>query len=72
MLRLAAGPEGVWPAGTEVNVPDDLAKALLEGGYAEAVATERETAAVEPPEQAVSPKRVIKRRKSGQSIRKTD
>ena len=43
-MTLAAGPEGVWAAGTEVELPDHRAMALVEGGYAEPVRRRRETA----------------------------
>lgn len=70
MKTLAAGPNGVLSPGQEVEVAGDLARALIEGGYAEAVEKIWETAAAEPPEQAVSPKKVRKRRKSGESARR--
>lgn len=64
MKTLAAGPDGILSPGQEVDLPADKARALIEGGYAEAVSKVRETAAVEPPEQAVTPKKVRKRRRS--------
>lgn len=64
MLTLAAGPDGVLQPGQEVDLPGEQARALIEGGYAEAVEKIRETAAVEPPEKAVTPKKTRKRRSS--------
>lgn len=64
MKTLAAGPAGVYRPGQEVDLPADEARALIEGGYAEAVGKVRETAAVEPPEEAVMPKKTRKRRSS--------
>lgn len=72
MITLAAGPEGVLQPGQEVELPAKEAMALIAGGYAEEVESQpaeetlesvRETAAVEPPEQAVTPKKTTKRRK---------
>jgi len=63
MKTLAAGPDGVYPPGIEVDLPHKQAMALIEGGYAEAVGQVRETAAVEPPEQAVMPKKTTRRKK---------
>jgi len=60
MLSLAAGPSGVFPAGTIRDVTDDEALVLVDGGYAEFVASappaekpveeEIETAMAAPPE----------------------
>lgn len=72
MKTLAAGPEGLYQPGQEVDLPAAQAKALIAGGYAEEVVladveqqqkepAERETAAVEPPEKAVVPKKTRKR-----------
>lgn len=72
MKTLAAGPEGVLQPGQEVDVDDALAKEWIARGYAEEVETGlaeeaseavRETAAVEPPEQAVTPKKTTRQRK---------
>ena len=55
MLSLAAGPEGVWPRGEEVEIEATLAWQLIAGGYAVAVEPPAalETAAIQPPEAAV-------------------
>lgn len=55
MLTTAAGPDGVFLAGQVVDVKDELGKAFVAGGYAEAVDKLRpvESAAIEPPEKAV-------------------
>lgn len=37
MVSLAAGPDGSWPPGSVLELPDDLARALVAGGYAVAV-----------------------------------
>lgn len=34
MLTLAAGEDGIWPAGSVQVVDDDVAKQLIAGGYA--------------------------------------
>lgn len=34
MITTAAGPDGVWPAGTEQSVEDAIGIALVDGGYA--------------------------------------
>ena len=94
MKSLMAGPDGIYHPGQEVEVADDLAKALIKAGYAEEIILSdierrkdvaddegieaagdeasqvRETAAVEPPEQAVTPKKTRKRRKPGESARR--
>lgn len=62
MLTTAASPEGVWAAGQVVDLPEKMAKQLMAGGFAVAVAAEEkqkqavETAALEQPEKAVKPK----------------
>jgi hypothetical protein len=69
MLTTMAGPEGAWPAGTVVSLPDEAAMALIAGGYAEAVDAPPvivppapETASVQPgAEMAVLPKARRKR-----------
>lgn len=53
MTTLAAGPQGVWPAGQEVEIPDAQAVQLIEAGYAEPVRKRREMATVEPAEKAI-------------------
>ena len=66
---LAAGPNGVVPADTEMEVPDELAKVLIESGAAVAVKAHDtkeaeeamvETATAEPTERAAG--RTRKRR----------
>lgn len=71
MITRLAGPVGVLEPGSVVDVPIEMAKQLVDGGYAEYIeeastpvpsasgGAEVEEAAVKPPEQAV------KRRKSG-------
>jgi hypothetical protein len=61
MRTLAAGPDGLYQPGQEIDLPAKQARALIEGGYAEAVEQIREVAAVEPPEKAVTPKKTRKR-----------
>ena len=53
MLTTAAGPDGVWPAGHEIDVPDSTAVALLNGKFATEVRARRETATVTAEEMAV-------------------
>jgi hypothetical protein len=65
MIATAAGPQGTFPSGKIVEVPDDLAQSFIAGGYAQEVAAEisapamenqapaPETAALEPPERAI-------------------
>jgi len=53
MLTLAAGPEGVWAAGSEVELPEHQAMALVDCGYAVPVRRRREVAAVGPGEREV-------------------
>ncbi len=43
-----AGPLGNFGSGALVNLPDADAKALIDGGYAEAVSEAPEAAAIEP------------------------
>ncbi len=59
-----AGPEGCFYPGQIISVEDDLAGVLVAGGYGEYAGGGRqeyeqgyETAAVEPPEKAVAPRR---------------
>jgi len=61
MLTTAAWPGGTLLPGQEIAVDDDLARALIEGGYAEPVGGAEapapptpETATAEPPEAAVA------------------
>lgn len=37
MKSLAAGPDGVMASGKEYNLDDNVAQALIDGGYAELV-----------------------------------
>lgn len=57
MRSAAAGPAGVWPAGSEIEVAAALAEQLIRGGYA--VAVEPEAAPLReqpgPPAGAPSP-----------------
>jgi hypothetical protein len=65
LKTLMAGPEGVFPPGSVIEVSPEESKALISGGYAEAVprpATQPkdepppvETAAVQPGSRAVRP-----------------
>ena len=69
MLTTMAGPDGSANAGQVIDMDDERAVALLEGGYAEAVkaeveTVEVETAAVEAPEQAVTRGPGVKRRRT--------
>lgn len=50
MTRLAAGPMGVWPPGTELDLERDLAAALVESGAAVPVVARYERAVVKPVE----------------------
>lgn len=56
MLTTMAGPEGSARAGQIVEMDDARAVGLLDGGYAEAVKAETETATAQAPEQAVTGK----------------
>ena len=52
MLTTAAGPDGVWPAGSIQDLAAPQAKALISGGFAEPI---------DPPiEQAQAPKPVAR------------
>lgn len=53
MMSTAAGADGLFVAGQEVDVDDQTAIAWLNGGYAESVARQVEQAVVEPKEKAV-------------------
>jgi hypothetical protein len=54
LLKRAAGPMGNWPAGAEVELSEELARALVAGGYAEMLEPPAvEEARVEAPETAV-------------------
>lgn len=66
LITTYAGPLGTWMAGAIVDLPDEEAKGLVDGGYATRVEvpastkvepapdTEVETAVVEAPEKAVT------------------
>ena len=59
LLNACAGPEGAWPAGSKIDLPDDQAQPLVDGGYAElldAPATQEAVATTATPavEQPVS------------------
>lgn len=70
MKTLAAGPDYLYQPGQEVDVPESVALAWIKLGNAEPVGTERETAAVEPPEQTVMPKKRSRRQSSTKSSSK--
>jgi hypothetical protein len=56
MKTLAAGPEGVLPAGQVINLPEGKAQMFIDGGYAEVVVLSQvERATAEPKEQATAP-----------------
>lgn len=57
MLTLAAGPEGVTPAGCILNVNDIVAKQLIAGGYAIAVEADNENDKTAPDGGAAKPRR---------------
>ena len=57
MLTTIAGPALAASAGQEIEVDAEAATALLDGGFAEALKAEAETAAVEAQEEAIAPKR---------------
>lgn len=67
MKTTAAGPDYNYQPGQEVDVPKALALKWIEQGNAEPLGTVKETAAVEAPEQAVTPKTTRKRRSSAKS-----
>ena len=57
MLTTIAGPALAACAGQEIEVDAEAATALLDGGFAEALKAEAETAAVEAQEETIAPKR---------------
>jgi len=66
ILTIMAGPGGCFSPGQIIGVEDDLAHALVAGGYGEYAdggRQEYETATAEPPENAM--KKPPKRRKAG-------
>jgi len=50
MITTAAGPEGVWPAGSVQNIDEATAQTLIDGNFAEPIGVPqvREVAAVDP------------------------
>lgn len=60
MVTRAAGPGGVWEPGSVVEVDSDVAKELVQRGFAVVVRGERETATVAPSETSN-----VKRKASG-------
>lgn len=62
MKSTAAGPDGVLPAGQEVEVPDELGTALMKMGYADPVKSAPEVAATAPPETTAKKPAPAKRR----------
>jgi hypothetical protein len=71
-LTLSASPKGVTPAGTILELPDDEAKARVDGGYAEYVRIDSadrvkpiETATAEPPPERTETRGRRQRRKMG-------
>lgn len=61
MLKQAAGPDGVWPAGSIQDVAPFMAVALIEGGYAQAVETPESPVVIETPEAGTAATRRTKR-----------
>ncbi len=55
LKTLMAGPEGVFQAGSVIDIDSDEASALLSAGYAEPLEHPAETAAFEPGARAVRP-----------------
>ena len=45
MLTTAAGPDGVWPAGSVQDVSAKVAKAMVDGGFAKKVVPPAKTKA---------------------------
>lgn len=60
LKQLAAGPKGVFPAGSVIEVTPEEAAAFIRGGYAEAasptVGSVIETAMLAPPEKMILPR----------------
>ena len=57
MLTTVAGPTFTASAGQVIDVDGETATELLDGGHAEAVKAEVETATTAAPEEATAPKR---------------
>jgi hypothetical protein len=55
LKTLMAGPEGVFPPSSIIDLEVDEAAALVSGGYAEPLERPVETAAIEPGTRAVKP-----------------
>jgi len=55
MKTLMAGPQGVFPPGSVVDLDSDEAESLIAAGYAERIERPVETAAIEPGTRAVRP-----------------
>ena len=55
MRTLMAGPQGVFPPGSIVELDADDAEVLVSAGYAERLERAVETAAIEPGIRAVRP-----------------
>ena len=72
MITTLAGPQGAASAGQEVDLDAKTATALIEGGYARAVKAPVETAALQPPEKAVTGRPKTKRspRRAGTKTKK--
>ena len=69
MKTTAAGPDGTWSAGHEYGLPEDVERALVDGGYA-AYVSEVETAEAAPaPENAAE--RTEKPNRSGGNVDRT-
>ena len=49
LITLMAGPEGVFPPGSVIEVSPEEARALIAGGYAEPVPRPAAAPKVEPP-----------------------
>jgi len=71
MQATMAGPDGVVQSGRVIEVSAEMAATLVEGGYAEYVEpsqalqreTEIETADVEAPEQAITHRKKVRKKK---------
>jgi len=63
MLKLAAGPDGIFPAGAVVDVDEKTAKSFVDSGAAVYLGKEKEveTAAVQQEEKAIIKKGKKKR-----------
>jgi len=59
MITLLAGPGATVQPGEELDLPDDVARAMIRGGYATPIGGP-ETASVAAPERAVQPRPTAK------------